>query len=219
MAIIIKQSLPFPLMKLPQEVRAKILKNLLKHDEDTVAMALKHSGTKSAYSPVYSGKNNLAIIGTCKQICGESAAIVYTQYFHFPGTQVISSFLLQIGQFRQFLVKLRSDTYNSTSARTMFHLLQEARMLQLLRFTHISSNESPKTAVRNIYNDGNSWLLSLDKNNPTKGLDILEFEVSAFHMREKDKNGNVNVVQWGHGEQLEFLKGLRLKLQANARRH
>ena len=215
--MIFKQSLPFPFLKLPLNVRAKVLSYLLKYDGEAVPMTMKQGGARTAYSPVYCEKNCAAILATNKQIQKEAAQIFYSQKFHFPGTQVVAAFLLQIGSFKKYLVSIRSDTYNPTSARVMFPLLQGAKSLQLVSFGHVSSNESPKTAIKNIFDDGHRWLLTVERNNPAKGLDILRFDQSAFHVRVKDENGEEKtVVQWGPGEQLEFLKGLRIKLEQAA---
>ncbi|KAF2468037.1 uncharacterized protein BDR25DRAFT_316191 [Lindgomyces ingoldianus] len=217
-AIILKQSVPFPLMKLPVSIRAKIFHHLLVHPEGAITMALKQGGTKTAYAPTYNSKNRLTILQGCRQIHEEAAPILYGQLFHFPGTQVISSFLLQCGSNRKHLKNIRSDTYNSQSARTMFHLLQEAKDFEKLSFAHVSSNEQPKTAIKNIYNDAHGWLLNLDPKKPTKGLDVMSFDHSAFHWREKDNEGNTIVKQWGPAEQVEFLKGLRIKLNQAGRK-
>jgi hypothetical protein len=218
-AIIIKQSLPFPLLELPKKIRTKVLNYLLKHDEKAIPMTLKQGGTKAPYSMAYAGKNNNAILATCKQLRDEAGEIVYNHQFHFPGTQVIASFLLQIGQFRGFLSSLRSDTYNASSARMMFGLLLEAPALQRLSFAHVSSNESPVTASKNIYNDAQAWLLALEKKGPAKALDIIRFDNAAFHVRDKDAKGNVTVIQWGEAEQIAFLKSLRSKLEIGGRRY
>ncbi|KAF2786629.1 hypothetical protein K505DRAFT_259478 [Melanomma pulvis-pyrius CBS 109.77] len=216
-AIILKQGRAFPVMRLPIAIRTKILHFMLVHD-DAISIALRQN-TRHAYSPNYKGKNNLAILSTCKQLQGEATPIVYNQMFHFTGTEVIANFLLQIRmQNRAHLRSLRSNTYNSASAKTMFHLLEDAPQIQHISFAHVSSNEKPMTATKNIFNDASQWLLTLDKQNPTKGLDILSFDDTAFHMREKDEEGNVMVTQWGPGEQIDFLKGFKLKLKQAARK-
>lgn len=73
--------------------------------------------------------------------------------FQFPGTQVVADFLMRIGSNRKFLRSLRSETYVTQSARTMFHLLSESPHLERLSFAHVSSGENAKTAVKNIWND------------------------------------------------------------------
>jgi hypothetical protein len=181
-------------------------------------MTLTQSSKKIAYSIAYKRKHNLAILGASKELRDEVASIMYGQKFHFPGTQVISIFLLQIGQFRKYIVHIHSDTYNASSARTMFHLLPDARALQRLSFSHVTSNEKPKTAVNNLYGDALPWLMVVGQVHPTQALHILKFASAAFHRREKDRNGNVSVIQWDKGEQLLFWKGLKLKLESLARR-
>jgi hypothetical protein len=85
----------------------------------------------------------------------------------------------------------------------MFHLLAEAPNLSKLSFAHVSSSETPKKAVNNIWNDAGVWLVAIDRNNPTKGLDILEFNDKAFHMRERNKKaGEVKITCWGPNEQV-----------------
>jgi hypothetical protein len=94
----------------------------------------------------------------------------------------------------------------------MFNHLSSARSLQKLSFAHVSSNESPKKAVKNIWNDAGAWLEALDHSNPTKGLDILEFDEQAFHVREKDKKtGTLKVTCWGPSEQVSRLLSLVVK--------
>lgn len=216
-AIVLKQSAPFPFLELKPAIRAKVYRYLLKHDKDAIGVTLKQGITKTPYSPGYGGKNNLAILATSKQISTEAATILYSQKFHFAGTQVVASFLLHIGQFRRYLVKIRLDSYNSNSAKIMFHLLQDAKCLKILSFAHISSDNVPKTAVRNMFADTKVWLLGVDKEDPTKGLDTLFFDPSAFHMREKDEDGKITVVQWGETERREFFKGLRILCQKHCR--
>ena len=74
------------------------------------------------------------MLGANKQLHAEAAPIAYSQTFEFPGTQVATDFLLRIGTHRHFLTSLRNETYSSQSARTLFHLLTEARNLQRLSF-------------------------------------------------------------------------------------
>jgi hypothetical protein len=210
-----KQSRPFPFMKLPVAIRAKIYNFILKHDDDVPITSRQN--TRMAYSPAYRGRNNLSILATCKQIQAEAAPIIYGQVLHFTGTEVIMNYLLQIRtKNRGYLRSLRSDTYTSASARAMFHLLEDTPNIERISFAHVSSNEKPVTAIRNIFNDASQWLLNLDKTNPTKGLEILGFDDTAFHLREKSKSGEVTVTQWGPGEQLDFLKGLKMKLKQAA---
>ncbi|ORY01983.1 hypothetical protein BCR34DRAFT_89586 [Clohesyomyces aquaticus] len=217
-AIIVKQSVPFPFLRLPKKIRARVFRHIVLHPEGAITMALKQGGTKTAYAPSYQSKNRLAILQVSHQVHDEALPLLYGQLFHFPGTQVISSFLLQLGSNRKHLKNIRSDTYNSQSARTVFHLLTEAASFERLSFAHVSSNEQPKTAIRNIYNDAHGWLLGLDPKNPSKGLNVLSFDHSAFHWREKDEEGNVIVKQWGPAEQVEFLKGLKTRLDTAGRK-
>jgi hypothetical protein len=63
------------------------------------------------------------------------------------------------------------------------------------------------------------WLMGVDRSDPTKGLEVLVLDEQAFHMREKDKTaGGFKVLQWGLAEQLEFLKGLRVKMATEGRK-
>ncbi|KAF1840030.1 uncharacterized protein K460DRAFT_241833, partial [Cucurbitaria berberidis CBS 394.84] len=218
-AILLRQDVPFRILALPLHIRTKILRLTLKHEEPSIPIVIKQSSARSIWSPTYHARFLLAMLQTCKQIHAEAAPLVYGQSFYFPSTQVICDFLLRIGNHRRFLRSLRSETYASRSARTMFHLLAEARYLERLSFAHVSSSETPKAAVKNIWNDAENWLLGLDRNNPCKGLDVLVFDEQAFHMREKDlEAGGFKVLQWGPAEQLEFLKGLRAKMVAEEKR-
>jgi hypothetical protein len=193
--------------------------------------------TRTVWSPSYHSPNALALLRTCKQIRNESTPIIYAQAFSFPGTQVACEFLLKISRNRSLVRILRCDAYTSLTARTMFQLLPEARNLQKLSFTHVSSSETPRKAVNNIWNDAGAWLMAIEVGNPTKGLEVLEFGEKAFHMREKDKkSGGYKVTCWGPNEQvsrmcvrdecvcadklgqLEFLKGLRAKMVAGPKR-
>ena len=92
----------------------------------------------------------LAILATNKLLHAEAAPIVYTQPFSFPGTQVPTDFLLRIGTHRRFLTSLRSETYTSQSARTLFHLLLSSPHLQQLSFAHISPSENPEQAIKTV---------------------------------------------------------------------
>jgi hypothetical protein len=217
-AILIKQSVPFPFMKLPPVIRQKVYKLLVKHDDD-VNIVLAQGSKKVAYSQQYKGKKNLAILSTSKEVRDEAAPIVYWQKFSFPGTQVLTTFLLQIGQFSKYIKFLECESYTGTSARTMFHLLTNCPSLERLNFLHVSSNEKPTTACKNFYGDAERWLSMVGKSEPTAGLNILHFSKAAYHMRVKDKEGNAKVVQWGPGEKLDFVRGLTGQCQRAFRRH
>ncbi|KAH7087130.1 hypothetical protein FB567DRAFT_629153 [Paraphoma chrysanthemicola] len=211
-ALLIRAEPPFPLLSLPLHIRTKILNLLLKHSSPTIPIALK-SKARIVCSPNYHGRNTLALLRTCRQLHTEATPLVYLQPFTFPGTQVASAFLLSIGSNRRLLRSLRSETYASTSARTMFHLLSEARNLQRMSFAHVSSSETPGKAVQNIWKDAGTWLSVLDRKDPVKGLDVLRFDERAFHVREKDgKGGGYRVMCWGAAEQMEFLEGLRARM-------
>jgi hypothetical protein len=221
-ALIIKQSVPFPFMALPIGIRKMVYEKLLLHDKDAINMTLKQSNRKIAYSTDYRAKNKLAVLSACKEVRKEAAPIVYGQKFHFAGTQVITSFMVQIGKFRKYLRRFESETYNASTARHMFQLLMDAPGFQSLHFAHVSSNEGPKTAIKNIFNDAGRWLLSIDPQDPEKGLDVLTFGPAAFHRREKHDDGiNFTVIQWGPGEHQLFQQGLRSRLRraANAAAH
>ncbi|KAF2277502.1 uncharacterized protein EI97DRAFT_457510 [Westerdykella ornata] len=216
-AILVKQSLPFPLMRLPISVRTKVLNFMLKHDEEAIRVSLSQGGKKAAYSKEFHGKNTLAILATCKQIRDEAAPLLYGQTFVFPGTGALTTFLLQIGQFSKYLRHLELETYTGASARTMFHLLEKATSLEILHFQHISSNERPKTAVKNIYNDAYPWLMAVGKECPTKGLEIMHFHEAAFHRRDKNENGEPESIKWSSAEHETLRRGLRLKLEKASR--
>jgi len=211
-AVLLRQSKPFPYMKLPPHIRAKIISEVVTDESGEIKMVLRQGGNKIAFAPEFSKRNRLALLRTCKDVYSEALPILYAQQFHFPGTQVIASFLLQIGANRRFIKFIRSDTYNSQSARTVFHLLQEATDFKRISFAHVSSNEQPKTAIKNIFNDTQTWLLGVDPHNPYAGIDILCFDHAAFHMREKDEHGQTRVIQWGPSEQIMFIKGLQMKI-------
>lgn len=213
-AILFKPSMPFEIMKLPLNVRTQIFSEVVHEPSNELTMTLTQSSKKTAYCPEYRAKNKLALMLACKQLRDETAPIVYGHNFHFPGTQVITHFLLQIGQFRKYLVSLHSDTYNPVSARTMFHLLPEARGLERLSFSHMSSNQKPKTAINDLFGDAYPWLQVVGGGNPVRALKILKFSAAAYHRREKDEEGNVEVVQWDHGEQLLFWRGLKARLES-----
>lgn len=217
-AIIVKQSSPFPFLKLPPNIRAKVYGYLLREvrkDKDAVDVRIKQF-KKTAYSPDYLGnKNNFAIMATCKEILAEAAPIAYAQPFRFPGTQVVTTFMLQTEMFRKYLVDIRSDSYHSNTGRSMFLLLRNCPSLKKLTFAHISSNEAPKTAIKNMHNDAGPFLKNVDRKDPAKGLEILQFERSAFHYRRKTEEGNKDVVQWDQVDFDEFMKGLRAQLRKN----
>jgi hypothetical protein len=61
--------------------------------------------------------------------------------------------------------------------------------------------------------------MSVDKNDPIQGLEVLVFDEQAFHVRERDREtGLVRILQWGPAEQLEFLRGLSGKMVAEGRK-
>jgi hypothetical protein len=217
-AILLRQATPFRLMDLPLHIRTKILRYTLKHDRPNISIVMKPS-ERRPWSPGYKAKNSLAVLAASKQLHTEAAPIVYNHTFEFPGTPVATDFLLRIGSHRRFLTSLRSDTYTSQSARTLFHLLTEAKHLHCLSFAHMSSSETPKQAIKTIWGDAMEWLMSVDKNDPTKGLEVLVFDEQAFHVRERDREtGLVKILQWGPAEQLEFLRGLSGKMVAEGRK-
>lgn len=209
-------------MKLPLNARQKVYKYLIKHDEDIVKIVLSQGTKKAAYSQQYKGKRNLAILGVSKEVRDEAAPVAYEQKFSFPGTQVLTTFLLQIGQFARYIEHLESESYTGTSARTMFHLLtSNCPNLKRLSFLHVSSNERPMTACNNLYGDAAIWLTAVGKTDPYTGLNILHFGKSSYHMRVKEKDEDFSkVVQWGPGEKTEFVNGLKHKcLKAARNRH
>ncbi|KAF2035851.1 hypothetical protein EK21DRAFT_106688 [Setomelanomma holmii] len=148
-AILIHPEPPIPFLTLPPHIRTKILNYTLKHHATSIPFAAKLK-TRSIWSPEYHTPNLLAFLRTSKQIHTEATPIVYDQAFTFPSTQIACDFLLRIGSNRRFLHSLRSETYTSASARTMFQLLAEAHHLQHLSFAHVSSSEGPTKAVAQI---------------------------------------------------------------------
>jgi hypothetical protein len=151
-AIHLRQETPFRLMDLPLHIRTKILQYTLEHDRPNIGIVMKPT-ERRPWAPDYKAKNIMAVLATSKQLHAEAAPIVYSHTFEFPGTPVATDFLLRIGSHRRFLTSLRSDTYTSQSARTLFHLLTEAKYLQRLSFAHISSSETPKHAIKTIWGD------------------------------------------------------------------
>jgi hypothetical protein len=125
----------------------RILNYLFKLNELAMSIVLR-IGSRSAWAPTYYAHNFLAILKICRHIHAEAVPIVHTRSFQFPGTQIVSGLLMRIDSNRQFLRKLRSDTYATQSARTMFHHLAEAKHLERLSFEHVSSTDNPKTAVK-----------------------------------------------------------------------
>ncbi|KAF2662954.1 hypothetical protein K491DRAFT_672782 [Lophiostoma macrostomum CBS 122681] len=215
-AVVLKQSRPFPILDLPKEIRPRIFNYLLKDENQTIPITLKHGGTRTAYAPNYHDPNNLAILSTCKVIHEEVAPIAYGHKFQFAGTQVAATFLLQIGQFRRFIKSLEMDTYNGATASTIFRLLPDCPEIAYVKFNHISSNESPGTATKNMFNHARSWLCVPDKANPTKRLDILKFDGAAFHKRVRQADGGLAVVQWSDRDKVDFQRALRDKLEKYA---
>lgn len=218
-AILFKQSLPFPLMRLTSEIRAHIFRYVLRAENGEVKVTLKQGGSKSAYAPDYAGKHRLSLLQIDSEVRKEALPIVFEQRFFFPGTQALSSFLLQIGGSRIYIQHLRCDTYNPQTARTVFHLLQDCKNLKKFSFKHVSSNEQPKTAVKNMFNDAQGFLLNHDKEDPIGGLSKLSFDPGAFHMRTKNDDGSYSVIQWGPKEQHMFAVNLKEKCVAAAKKH
>ena len=69
----------------------------------------------------------------------------------------------------------------------------------------MSSNETPKKAVGNIWNDAGNWLVGIDRSDPLEGLGVLMFGERAFHIRVKDKKaGGFRVTAWGPAEQVSI---------------
>lgn len=214
LALLIRQETSFRFLDLPIHIRTKVYTFALKHHEPAINIFRK-SGARKVWAPEYQGRNLLGLLRTSKQVHVEAAPMVYAQTFSFPGTQVACEFLLRIQQNRPLPRSLCSESYSATSARTMFHLLSEARHIERLSFAHVSSSETPKKAVNNIWNDAGSWLATIDRNNPEKGLDILAFDDQAFHMREKDKEaGGFRVTCWGPTEQVSSISSDHLHFHA-----
>jgi len=204
LALLIRQETPFRFLALPLYIRTKIYALLLTHPEPAIRIVMKGS-TRTVWSPTYHSPHKLALLRTSQQVYAEANPMLYTQPFAFSGTQVAGDFLLRISRNRALLRSLRCETYASQSARTMFHLLAEARGLQRLSFAHVSSNETPKKAVGNIWNDAGNWLVGIDRSDPLEGLGVLMFGERAFHIRVKDKKaGGFRVTAWGPAEQVSI---------------
>jgi hypothetical protein len=234
-APIIRQEDPFRFLDLPVHIRAKVYNFALKNSSSISIVIVMKPGSRKVKSPNYFGPYLLALLRTCKQIHIEATTIVYQHEFVFPGTQVAREFLLAIRRNRSLLYSLRSEAYTSTSARPFFQLLTEARQLERSSFAHVSSNTTPKRAVRDIWRDAGRWLRGIDGDDPEKGLDVLTFDDQAFHIREKvKKTGGFRVTCWGPNEQvcsllglvmgvltrgqLGFLEGLRTKMISEGRK-
>lgn len=98
---------------------------------------------------------------------------------------MVADFLSLIARNIPVLRTLHSETYTTKSARLMFAHLNTARSLETLSFEHISSNETPGKAIKNLWTDGRKWMAVLDQAKSTKGLDVLRFGEKPFHVREK----------------------------------
>lgn len=69
----------------------------------------------------------------------------------------------------------------------------------------MSSNETPKKAVGNVWNDAGGWVVGIDRGDRLKGLGVLVFDERAFHIRVKDKKaGSFKVTAWGPTEQVSM---------------
>ncbi|KAF2750759.1 hypothetical protein M011DRAFT_474262 [Sporormia fimetaria CBS 119925] len=216
-AILLKQSQPFRFLELPPSVRNRIYKILLRPEGGEIPITVTHGSHKFAYSRTFGSKNKLAILAVSKQVYDEATPIAYGYRFVFTGTQVLNIFLLQIHKrFIKYIGNIQSETYNPASARNVFHTLQEATSLRRLSFKHISSDQSPPTAIKNFYDHANTWLHAVGTaKQPDKGLSILNFGPTAFHRREADEDGETQVVQWGQAEWKIFIEGIAAKCRRN----
>ncbi|OCK78665.1 hypothetical protein K432DRAFT_457306 [Lepidopterella palustris CBS 459.81] len=215
-ALIIKQSYPFPFMKLNASIRARIYRYLLEAEENTIRIKTKATGHKLPYAPGYTSAHKLAIVTASKEVRKEALPILYNQKFCFDNTTGLQLFLLVIGECRLFVKNLSIDAYVSSTARTAFYLLGDCKNLNRIFFKHVSSNQQPKTAIKDFWNDAQPWLMQASQDNkedPMAVLKLMAFDPAAYHMRSKDLNTGETVVKmWGRQEHLVFLKGLKSKL-------
>ncbi|KAH7123666.1 hypothetical protein B0J11DRAFT_615223 [Dendryphion nanum] len=218
-ALIIKQCKPFRLLDLPTGIRAKVLGYVVNHDEDSIPMKFKQGGTKDPYSPAYTAPNKLAILATCKLIHTEAVPMVYAHKFHFPGTQVLANFLTRIEHHRQYLRFISCDTYNGLTARNAFQSLPPAQNIERIFFSHVNSNQSPKTAIEHIFNDAQGWFRAMATDDDVlRGLSILQFDQSAYFYKEKGNGGVLRTVKWGDEQRAFFAKGLKEKVEKLAKK-
>ena len=123
MAILIKQSRPFPLLGLPPAVRKTILAYVLKpepEDSSPIKIICKQAGTRAPYAPSYHAKNKLAIALANKELHEEATPIIFENAFNFPKTQVLTAWLTMIGRNVKYLRKLSCETYEGFSACQAF---------------------------------------------------------------------------------------------------
>jgi hypothetical protein len=210
-----KQAFPFAFMTLNMEIRKRVYEYLFESEEKVIRIKTKTGGQKLPYAPGYNAYNRAAILAVSSEVRLEALPVMYDRKFCFESTSILMHFLLQICDGRIYLTDLNVESYVSSTARTSFYLLANCKRLRRIFFKHVSSNEQPKTAIKNFWNDAQPWLTaaSAGQKDPTAALKLLIFDRTAFHFRVKDPNSkSTSVKAWQLADHLAFVKGLEDKL-------
>ncbi|KAF2772015.1 hypothetical protein EJ03DRAFT_348828 [Teratosphaeria nubilosa] len=216
-AIMIRPARPFPFMKLPKELRARIYNFYFAQKGvvgDTILLDGKRSN-KDVYAKTYAEghKNRVGLLAVSKEISTEATPRLYTLPLRLDSTGTLLDFLSQLPTpVRTRLQNLTIKTFIKTSSRNAMHFLAEARNLQ--RF-HIESgvfgDADPAKAAKQFYAEAYKFLEAVGSVQGRKdaGVDVLGFGPMALTYKDAKKE----VKPWAEAMVSEFREILRAKLK------
>ncbi|KAG9851816.1 hypothetical protein KCU98_g7162, partial [Aureobasidium melanogenum] len=215
-AIVVKPSAPFPFMKLPAHLRARILKLNLTPTTNKGRIEFQtetKSGNVKAKDYLKEFKHRAAIAILNKELAVEARSILYASKLRFDNTTTLLNFLSMVGDdARKAMSTIIIANYLKTTAMPCMNMLADCRNLKKITIVGgVGVNSNPQKAAKNFFTESGRLLQAIvnaadgDKD---AALNVVNFGKNCFTMKEEDE-----VVGWDDENIEVFVEEVTEKLK------
>ncbi|KAI4729585.1 hypothetical protein E4T49_02704 [Aureobasidium sp. EXF-10728] len=223
-AIIVKPSAPFPFMKLPKDVRTRILSLNLepttKGRIDIVTESKSGNVKTKDYSKEFKEdghcnhvKHRVAVTQLNKEIALEARQILYSYKLRFDSTTTLLNFLSLVGEEpRKAMLTISIVNYIKATAMPCMNMLADCRNLKKIFIVGgVGTNSKPEKAAKSFFTESGRLLQALvhaANGNKDAALNIVTFGKGCFNIKEEDQ-----IVDWDQEQTEEFAELITDKLK------
>ncbi|KAG9745395.1 hypothetical protein KCU73_g7895, partial [Aureobasidium melanogenum] len=215
-AIVVKPSAPFPFMKLPAHLRARILKLNLTPTTNKGRIEFQteaKSGNVKAKDYLKEFKHRAAVAILNKELAVEARSILYGTKLRFDNTTTLLNFLSMVGDdARKAMSTITITSYIKATAMPCMNMLADCRNLQKITIIGgVGVNSTPQKAAKNFFTESGRLLQAIvnaadgDKD---AALDVVNFGKKCFTIKEED-----DIVEWDNEHIEDFVEQITDKLK------
>lgn len=215
-AIILQPAKPFPFLKLPKEVCAKIYSFYFAPNRITnsdIALEGKRSN-KDIFAKMYAegSKYRVGLLTVNKEVYEDAVQVLYDHTMRFENTTTVLDFLGQLpSAVRPRVTKVAIQKFLKTSGRNAMHFLAECPGIISLHIeSGVYTGDGPTKAAKEFHDAAYKFLEAVGarKGDKKAAVDMLTFGRDAFTFKVPPSGR-----PWSKSDVDEFREALKAKLE------